>query len=66
MPDILDKFKGVIYSEGFNLSKASKEAGMVPQNVLNKMSRKTLKATELNKICEAIGYKIEFVKDDKK
>lgn len=65
--DFFDNIKGLIYSQGLNVSKVARMMGMKEITLINKLKRDTLKASELKKLCDTIGYKIEYIKvKDKK
>lgn len=72
MDKLVDRLHGLIHSlrdsEGkrLNINKIARLVEMTPSTLHGKFRRGSLKAEELNNICNAIGYKVEFLKDDKK
>ena len=61
--DIKNEIKGLIYTAGFTLSDVAKQMGDISvQNLSQKISRGTLKYSELKEILEIIGYEIKINK----
>jgi len=61
--EIKNEIKGLIYTAGFTLSDVSERLGDTSvQNLSQKITRGTLKYSELKKILDIIGYDVEFKK----
>lgn len=61
--DIKSEIKGLIYTAGFTLSDVAEKMGDTSvQNLSQKISRGTLKYSELKEILKIIGYKNKFEK----
>ena len=60
--DIKNEIKGLIYSAGFTVAKLAEAIGTSTQNLNQKISRGSLKYSELKEILEIIGYKVLFKK----
>ena len=61
--DIKNEIKGLIYTVGFTLSDVAKQMGDTSvQNLSQKISRGTLKYSELKEILKIIGYENKFEK----
>ena len=61
--DIKNEIKGLIYTAGFTLSGVAKQMGDISvQNLSQKISRGTLKYSELKEILKIIGYENKFEK----
>ncbi|MBT6120322.1 LLM class flavin-dependent oxidoreductase [bacterium] len=62
---IKNEIKGLIYTAGYTLSDVAEKMGHSSvQNLSQKISRGTLKYSELKLILDVIGYKVEFKKAD--
>ena len=72
MSELIDRLNGLIHSirdekgQKLNVTQVAKLIEINRSTLLGKFNRESLKVKELEKICAAIGYKVEFVKDDKK
>ena len=70
--ELIDRLNGLIHSirdekgQKLNVTQVAKLIEMNRSTLLGKFNRESLKVKELEKICSAIGYRVEFVKDDKK
>ena len=61
--EVKSEIKGLIYSAGFTLSEVADALGHTSvQNLSQKITRGTLKYSELKEILDVLGYKNEFVK----
>ena len=61
--NIKNEIKGLIYTAGFTLSDVAKQMGDTSvQNLSQKISRGTLKYSELKEILKIIGYENKFEK----
>ena len=60
--DIKNEIKGLIYGAGYTVAKLAEAMGTSTQNLNQKISRGSLKYSELKKIVETIGYDLSFKK----
>lgn len=65
--DIRNELKSLIAKKGYTLKKvcelieASKNQKTLPNNITNKLRRRTIKFEEVQDILDILGYHIEFV-----
>ena len=60
--DIKNEIKGLIYGAGYTVAKLAEAMGTSTQNLNQKISRGSLKYSELKEILETIGYDVLFKK----
>ncbi len=67
--DVKTEIKSIIAKKASTLKKvcaeleASKNKNISPNNITNKLRRKTIKFDEVQEILEVLGYHIEFVEN---
>lgn len=57
--------KSKLAEQGLNTRKLAIMLGTSPQNLTQKLKRKSLNYYEVIKIADLLGYKIEWIKNDK-
>jgi len=60
--DTKNEIKGLIYGAGFTVAKVAAALGTSTQNLNQKISRGSLRYSELKEIVKVIGYEISFKK----
>ena len=60
--DIKNEIKGLIYGAGYTVAKLAEAMGTSTQNLNQKISRGSLKYSELKEVLAIIGYDVSFTK----
>ena len=69
--DVRNEIKSLIAKKAFTLKKVcdilenAKKEKISPNNITNKLRRKTIKFVEVEQILDVLGYHIEFVENQK-
>lgn len=69
--DVRNELKSLIAKKGYTLKKvcelieSTKNQKNLPNNITNKLRRKTIKFEEVQELLGVIGYHIEFVENNK-
>ncbi len=69
--DVRNEIKSLIAKKAFTLKKvcdilaSAKKEKISPNNITNKLRRKTIKFVEVEQILDVLGYHIEFVENQK-
>lgn len=68
--DVRNELKSIIAKKGYTLKKVcefisqEKHQTILPNNITNKLRRKTIKFEEVQEILNALGYHIEFIENN--
>lgn len=68
--DVKNELKSLIAKKGYTLKKVceimsqKKHQTIIPNNITNKLRRKTVKFEEIQDILEILGYHIEFIENN--
>lgn len=56
----MDELRGIIYAKRFTTARVSREMGWNDNTLAGKLKRNNLRLSDLEKICEIIGCKLEI------
>lgn len=60
--EIKNEIKGLIYGAGLTVAKLAEQMGTSTQNLNQKISRGSIKYSELKEMLRVLGYEVKFVR----